>query len=109
MSENANLFAIFRTDARNKSRECLYSMPCKEEEDRRSTGVPSIVRSRVRLSEGNPKETVKREQKKFIFYAEREFLRPSGQFYLSIYMREHLRGIGLVICAHFSVSTYREV
>ena len=73
------------------------------------TGVPSIVRSRVRLSERNSKETIKREQKKFIFYAEREFLRPSGQFYLSIYMREHLRGIGLVICAHFSVSTYREV
>ena len=36
-------------------------MPCKEEEDRRSTGVPSIVRSRVRLSERNPKEMIKRE------------------------------------------------
>ena len=65
--------------------------------------------SKVRLSERNPKETIKREQKKFIFYAACEFLRPSGQFYLSICVREHLRGIGLVICAHFSVSTYREV
>ena len=73
------------------------------------TGVPSIVRSRVRLSERNPKETIKREQKKFIFYAEREFPRPSGQFCLSICVHEHLRGIGLVIRAHFSVSTYREV
>ena len=32
-----NLFEYFRTDERNKSREYLYSIPCKEEEDRRST------------------------------------------------------------------------
>ena len=34
-----NTFEKIRTDERNKSREYLYSIPCKEEEDRRSTGV----------------------------------------------------------------------
>ena len=32
--------------------------------------------AKVRLSERNSKETIKREQKKFTFYAEFEFLRP---------------------------------
>ena len=39
---------------------------------------------RVRISERNTKETNKREQKKFTFYAECEFLRPLGQIYLNI-------------------------
>ena len=39
---------------------------------------------KVRISERNVKETIKREQKKFTFYAECEFLRPLGQIYLNI-------------------------
>ena len=45
----------------------------------------------LRISERNPKETIKREQKKFTFYAECEFLRPLGQIYLSKSEREYLR------------------
>ena len=37
---------------------------------------------KIRLSERFTKETIKREQKKFTFYAECEFLRPLGQIYL---------------------------
>ena len=36
----------------------------------------------LRLSERITKETVKREQEKFTFYAECEFLRPFSQIYL---------------------------
>ena len=38
---------------------------------------------KIRLSERFTKETIKRVQKKFTFYAECEFLRPLGQIYLS--------------------------
>ena len=36
----------------------------------------TFMPTKVRLSERNPKETIKRVQKKFTFYAECEFLRP---------------------------------
>ena len=38
---------------------------------------------KIRLSERFTKETIKRVQKKFTFYAECEFLRPLCQIYLS--------------------------
>ena len=50
--------------------------------------------SMVLISEGFAKEMIKREQKRFTFYAEREFLRPSGQIYLRKSEREYLRPIG---------------
>ena len=46
---------------------------------------------KIRLSERFTKETIKRVQKKFTFYAECEFLRPLGQTYLSKSEREYLR------------------
>ena len=57
-------------------------MPCKEEEDHRSTKVPSTGRSMLRISERFTKFAIKREQKKFTFYAEREQIRPLCQIYL---------------------------
>ena len=38
-------------------------MPCKEEEDHRSTKVPLTGRSMLRISEGFTKFAIKREQK----------------------------------------------
>ena len=46
---------------------------------------------KIRLSERFTKETIKRVQKKFTFYAECEFLRPLGQIYLSKSERKYLR------------------
>ena len=46
---------------------------------------------KIRLSERFTKETIKRVQKKFTFYAECEFLRPLGQTYLSKSECEYLR------------------
>ena len=60
--------------------------------------------AKVRISERFAKEMIKREQKKFTFYAEREFLRPSGQIYLRKSEREYLRPTGqLDIATSFAI------
>ena len=46
------------------------------------TKVPSTDRSMLRISERFAKFAIKREQKKFTFYAEREQIRPLCQIYL---------------------------
>ena len=53
--------------------------------------ISGYTPTKIRLSERFAKETIKREQKKFTFNAESEFLRPLGQILFVFSEREYLR------------------
>ena len=54
-------------------------MPYEKEEDDSQHEYLRGAASMLRLSERNPKETIKRVQKKFTFYAEYEFRPPRAE------------------------------